>query len=98
MADSNTDPVALAAARLEAAVERLAGAFAQRKPLPAEAAPQAIPEAVPADMVPRAEVIALAERLEETIAQLRSAIGDAAAEEEEALPDEDELPHEAREG
>ncbi|MBE9604381.1 hypothetical protein IAI18_05855 [Acetobacteraceae bacterium H6797] len=78
MADSNTDPVALAATRLETAVERLAEVLARR--LAQAPAAGTSPEAV-ADMVPRAEVIALAEKLDDTIARLRAAIGDAADDE-----------------
>ncbi|WP_135469303.1 hypothetical protein [Crenalkalicoccus roseus] len=63
MSDSARDPVAQAAARLEAAVERLAEALARPRP-DAE------------DMVPRAEVAALAERLDATIARLRGAIAE----------------------
>lgn len=57
---SDRDPVAGAAARLEAAVERLAGALARPR--------------VPADAVPRAEVEALTQRLEATIARLKAAL------------------------
>ena len=80
MADSNTDPVALAATRLEAAVERLAEVLARRNAEASQAALLATPLAsleATADMVPRAEVIALAEKLDETIARLRAAIGEA---------------------
>lgn len=63
MSDSARDPLAQAAARLEAAVERLAEALS--RPHPDEE-----------DMVPRAEVAALAERLDATIARLRGAIAE----------------------
>lgn len=56
------DITLLAAERLEAAVERLARALASWRPPP------------PADMVPRAEVEALAARLDETLARLRAAL------------------------
>jgi hypothetical protein len=58
----------MATARLEAAVERLAQAFTQAReaPLPAE----------DSDMVPRAEVAAMAERLDATIARLRAALAE----------------------
>jgi hypothetical protein len=65
MSDSARDPVGAAAARLEAAVERLSEAFARaREP------------AADSDMVPRAEVAAMAERLEATIARLRGALAE----------------------
>ncbi len=67
MSDGTGDPLMQAAARLEAGVERLAQA------LPAALA-RAHP--APADMVPRAEVAALAERLDATIARLRAAMQD----------------------
>lgn len=67
------DPVAQAAMRLEAAVERLAEALAA-----AAAARRAAGEtgALPEDAIPRAEVAALAERLDATIARLRGALAD----------------------
>jgi hypothetical protein len=58
------DITLLAAARLEAAVERLAQALATR-PM--------------ADGVPREEVAALAARLDETLAKLRAALDDGGA-------------------
>jgi hypothetical protein len=58
------DPTGRALARLEAAVERLARAAAR---------PRAD---MPADMVPRAQVTAIADRLDETIARLRAALGE----------------------
>jgi hypothetical protein len=65
MSDSARDPVGAAAARLEAAVERLSEAFARARPPASEG-----------DMVPRAEVAAMAERLEATIARLRGALAE----------------------
>lgn len=65
MSDSAKDPVAEAAARLEAAVDRLAQALARPRPRPDVE-----------DMVPRAEVAAIAERLDATIARLRGAIAE----------------------
>lgn len=66
-----TDPVAQAAARLEAAVERLARAAANR-PAPN---PVAEGEAPPAGADPAA-VAALAARLDDTIARLRGVLGE----------------------
>ena len=57
--------MALAAARLEAAVERLAEVLVRPQP-PAD----------DGDTVPRAEVAAMAERLDATIARLRAALAD----------------------
>jgi hypothetical protein len=54
-----------ALARLEAAVERLAIAASRPRPMATEG-----------DSVPRAEVQAIADRLDETIARLRSALGE----------------------
>lgn len=69
MSDGTGDPLMQAAARLEAAVERLAQA------LPAALArAHAAPDQ--SDMVPRAEVAALAARLDATIARLRTAMQD----------------------
>ena len=65
MSDSARDPVGAAAARLEAAVERLSEAFTRVRVPAAEG-----------DMVPRAEVAAMAERLEATIARLRGALAE----------------------
>ena len=62
------DPLMQAAARLEAAVERLAEA------LGAALAERAARGA--ADMVPRAEVAALADRLDTTINRLRGALAE----------------------
>jgi hypothetical protein len=59
------DPTSRALARLEQAVERLAEAAAQ--PRPAEASGEGIP---------RAAVAAIADRLDETIARLRAALGE----------------------
>lgn len=67
MSEGSGDPVSKAAVRLEAAVEALARALARtatRAPLP------------PEDMVPRAEVAAMAERLDATIARLRLALAE----------------------
>ncbi len=63
-----------AAARLEAAVERLAQAVQARLSQPPDATETDTPEAEPSDMVPRAEVAALADRLEATIARLRAVL------------------------
>lgn len=60
-----------AAARLETAVERLAVALQARL-----SRPEADDALEPADLVPRAEVAALAERLEATVARLRAALPD----------------------
>jgi len=65
MSDNARDPVAMAAARLESAVEKLVAALAKPRP-PAEEG----------DSVPRAEVAAMAERLDATIARLRLALAD----------------------
>jgi hypothetical protein len=70
MADSNSDAAAQAADRLEAAIDRLAAALAA--PRPAGDAG-----------IPRAEVLALAGRLESTIARLRGTL-------REAVPGDDE--------
>lgn len=65
MSDAAKDPVALAAARLEFAVEKLVAVLGRPRP-PAE----------DADTVPRAEVAAMAERLDATIARLRVALAE----------------------
>lgn len=65
MSDGARDPVAAAAARLEAAVERLAQAVARTHV-----------EGEDGESVPRAEVAAMAERLDATIARLRGALSD----------------------
>lgn len=62
-----TDPVAAAAARLEAAVERLSRAAAARPAVPADGG---------AAGVDAATVAALAERLDATIARLRGVLGE----------------------
>ena len=62
MSEGARDPVVQATARLEAAVERLAQALSR-------------PRSV-ADMVPRAEVAAMAERLDATIARLRMTLAE----------------------
>jgi hypothetical protein len=77
MSDGARDPVASAAARLEAAVERLAAAIARPRPAPF---------AEDIDAVPRAEVAAMAERLDATIARLRAALS-----EELRVPDATDL-------
>jgi len=68
----SADPVAEAAARLEAAVERLAAvlgnAFAAGRPAGTAGAE--------GETVPRAEVAALADRLDATIARLRGALAE----------------------
>lgn len=69
MNDAEGDPVAEAAARLEAAVERLSRAMANR-PAPSPAA-----EGEGAD---REAVAALAARLDDTIARLRGVLGEEA--------------------
>ena len=79
-----------AAARLEAAVARLAealpGALARARQPAAEAG--AAPEM--ADMVPRAEVAALAARLDATIARLRGVMQDEMRPADEAPEDRGE--------
>ena len=67
MSEQNGDPVTEALARLEAAVDRLGRAVERRKtmPLPSEG-----------DVVPKAAVAALAQRLDETIARLRDTLGE----------------------
>jgi hypothetical protein len=60
----------MAAARLESAVEALVGALSRPRP-------KAVPlQGDDADMVPRAEVAAMAERLDATIARLRLALAE----------------------
>lgn len=66
---AETDITLLAAERLETAVDRLIAALEER--LTAPSAPAA---SVAPDMVPRAEVEALAARLDETLAKLRAAL------------------------
>ena len=68
MSDGVSDPVGQAAIRLEAAVEKLAAALSLALVRP--------PGAAAEDSVPRAEVAALAERLDTTIGRLRSALQD----------------------
>lgn len=60
--------VTAAAARLEAAVERLAACLVAPRPDP--------------EMVPRAALVALSARLDATLARLRVALADAEPEEE----------------
>ncbi|HEY4251970.1 MAG TPA: hypothetical protein VGM87_12235 [Roseomonas sp.] len=62
-------------ARLEAAVERLGGQIARlRVAPPAEGAAPAADAAAMEDMVPRAEVTALAARLDAALASLKGAL------------------------
>jgi len=70
MSEQLRDPVAMAAARLESAVEALVTALSRPRPM---AAPLPGDEA---EMVPRAEVAAMAERLDATIARLRLALAE----------------------
>lgn len=70
MSEDVRDPVAMAAARLESAVEALVTVLSRPRPM---AAPGAGDEA---EMVPRAEVAAMAERLDATIARLRLALAE----------------------
>ena len=69
MSEDGADPLAMAAVRLEAAVERLADALGPvlRRVTEAE---------MDAEGVPRAEVAALAARLDQTIMRLRGALAD----------------------
>jgi hypothetical protein len=71
MSGSSMDPVAAAAARLEAAVDRLAQVAAQPRPAAIEA-----PAATVIMGVPRTEVLAIAARLDEAIAKLRAALAE----------------------
>lgn len=72
MAESTSDGVAAAAARLEAAVDRLAAAAdAARRTLDTRPA-----EGEPVDGVSRAEVHALAERLDVALTKLRAMLGE----------------------
>lgn len=61
------DPMAVAAARLEMAVQRLAEALSR---------PRAVSPAAPADAVPREQVVALAARLDAAITRLRQAMAE----------------------
>ena len=70
MSEDSRDPVAMAAARLESAVEALVTTLSRPRPM---AAPMPGDEA---EMVPRAEVAAMAERLDATIARLRLALAE----------------------
>jgi hypothetical protein len=63
--DPNSRATNLALARLEQAVERLA-----------EAAAQPRHAAAPGEGIPKAAVAAIADRLDETIARLRAALGE----------------------
>lgn len=67
--DQMADPTSRALARLEEAVERLAEAAAQPRPAP-------VGGESGADCVPRAAVAAIADRLDETVARLRAALGE----------------------
>jgi hypothetical protein len=78
MSDSGSDPVVQAAIRLEAAVESLATALSMALVRPPS----------PEDSVPRAEVAALAERLDATLGRLRLALQDELR--AEAGPEEEE--------
>jgi hypothetical protein len=69
MSENARDPVALAAARLESAVETLVAALSRPRPVAEEA------EGLH-DSVPRSEVAAMAERLDATIARLRQALAE----------------------
>jgi hypothetical protein len=71
MNDAEGDPVAEAAARLEAAVERLSRAMANRPA--ATPATEGEGGVTPAD---REAVAALAARLDDTIARLRGVLGE----------------------
>lgn len=64
------DPVVQAAARLEAAVDRLAQAIAAAM---AQGGPGPRAAAATEDMIPRAEVAAIADRLEATLLRRRGA-------------------------
>ncbi|HYF08083.1 MAG TPA: hypothetical protein VD970_10705 [Acetobacteraceae bacterium] len=75
MADGMRDPVAEAAARLEAAVDRLAAA-AQAARQALEARRAAAQDEGSADGVAREEVRALADRLDATLARLRAILGE----------------------
>ncbi|MEN0074327.1 MAG: hypothetical protein AAGC69_08090 [Paracraurococcus sp.] len=65
MSEDPRDPVTMATARLESAVETLVAALSRPRP-PVEEG----------EMVPRAEVAAMAERLDATIARLRLALAE----------------------
>ena len=72
MSEQAKDPVAIAAERLESAVEKLVVALS--RPRRAAEEPEAAHDA--AEMVPRTEVAAMAERLDATIARLRQALAE----------------------
>jgi hypothetical protein len=76
MSENARDPVAMAAARLEAAVERLAEALARPR---SDGHGHGHEDS---EMVPRAEVAAMAERLDSTIARLRGALAEELHEQE----------------
>jgi hypothetical protein len=73
MSDEARDPVAMAAARLESAVEALVTVLSRPRPVAEDG--DLAPDMVH-DMVPRAEVAAMAERLDATIARLRQALAE----------------------
>jgi hypothetical protein len=72
MSEDARDPVAIAAERLESAVEKLVAALSRPRP-PGEEADAGHDAA---QMVPRSEVAAMAERLDATIARLRQALAE----------------------
>jgi hypothetical protein len=74
MVDGTRDPVGQAAERLEAAVDALARVLTHHSS--ATDAPE--------DMVPRAEVAAIADRLDATLARLRTAIAEELRRDEDA--------------
>ena len=78
MTEATRDPVALAAARLEAAVEKLAESLTQSL--------ARVRQDTAEDMVPRAEVQALADRLDATITRLRAAVAEELRGGEAAVP------------
>ncbi|MCK8785410.1 hypothetical protein M0638_13555 [Roseomonas sp. NAR14] len=81
MSESGTDPLSLAAARLEAAVERLARLASDRLRELSEARQDAAMGAVSS----HAAITALAERLDATIGKLRNVLGEAALTDEAAM-------------
>ena len=72
MADNTGDPVAMAAARLEAAVDRLAAAATAAAQKVATAREAGATGGEAGDGVPRETVRAMAERLDATLAKLRA--------------------------
>jgi hypothetical protein len=88
MSESAKDPVAAAAARLEAAVERLGrAATAARAVIAAARAGAAAGGAAIAAGPNRAELAALADRLDATILKLRAALGEEAEDAAGAAPE-----------